>query len=285
MINYLLAIILLASVFYLSFGTTLFLGQSRLIYFPEKKMILTPRALGLTFDKVNFPAEDGTMLTGWFIPAEKRRGVVLFCHGNAGNISHRLQTIKVFHDLGFATFIFDYRGYGQSQGAPDEDGTYQDAAGAWQFLRKTKKIKPEHIIVFGRSLGGAIGAWICNKYQPAACIIESSFTSVRAIAGDLFPFLPTDLLCRYKYDTIKMVRQIKSPILIVHSPNDNIIPFSHGLRLFAAARQPKRFLKIQGSHNLAPDDFSKSYRQGLDRFLLMSTVPPEGRRTPHATSK
>lgn len=275
MANYLLAIILLVSVFYLSFGATLFLGQSRLVYYPEKEIIITPRALGLAFDQISFPAQDGVKLTGWFVPAEKSRGVILICHGNGGNISHRLQTIKVFHDLDFDSFIFDYRGYGQSHGVPSEEGTYHDAEGAWRFLTETRNIDNNRIIVFGRSLGGAVGAWLSRKYRPAACIIESGFTSARDIGATLFPYLPIRMLCRFKYQTIDLIRQIKSPVLIIHSPGDDIIPFRHGLRLFAAANPPKKFLEISGNHNLTAAGFSKHYQQGLKRFLNTHSQPPE----------
>ena len=241
--------------------------QSSFVYFPEREVSATPGNLGLRFEDVTFESGDGVMLTGWFIPADRGRGVILFCHGNAGNISHRLESIHIFNRLGFATFIFDYRGYGKSGGKPTENGTYLDAESAWNYLVDERGIRAGEITVFGRSVGGAIASWLAAGKNPAALIVESAFTSVRDIAGDLYPYLPVRLLSRIKYSTIEYIKDVDSPILVVHSRDDEIIPFSHGERLFDAAGENAEFLVIRGGHNDGFIESGSLYMDGLDRFL------------------
>jgi fermentation-respiration switch protein FrsA (DUF1100 family) len=246
MIWTILAIIL---ILYLGLALLLFLFQHSLIYFPTRAVTATPAAIGLAYDEVRFHAEDGIELAGWFVPAPNAATTLLFFHGNAGNISHRLASIELFHRLGLNVFIFDYRGYGQSQGSPTETGTYRDAAAAWRYLVEDKQIPPGRIIFFGRSLGGSVAAWLAERQPPQALILESTFTSIPDMAARQFPFLPVRLLARARYDTLARIPNITAPVLIIHSPADEIIPYSHSRRLFEAARQPKAFLELTGSHN------------------------------------
>jgi len=245
----LLSIVRVLVAAYVGFAVILMVFQSRFIYFPERGIYVTPDEIGLSYEPVRFEASDGVELAGWWIPAEQSRGVVLFCHGNAGNISHRLESIQVFHRLGLDTFIFDYRGYGQSEGRTTERGTYRDAEAAWRYLVEDRQIDPAKIVVFGRSLGGTIAAWLAQDHPPKALILESTFTSVRDIAAQLYPYLPVRLMSRFKYSAIDYIRRVNCPVLIVHSRDDEMIPFSHGQRLFEAANEPKEFLQIRGSHN------------------------------------
>ncbi len=252
---------------YLGFCAILWGCQSRFVYFPQKQLDGSPEELGLSHEEVFFSAADGVELHGWFVPAKSPRGAVLFCHGNAGNISHRLESLYMFNRLGLSTFIFDYRGYGKSQGKPSEKGTYLDAAAAWKYLTEKQQIPPGKIIVFGRSLGGSIAAHLCRTHTPGALIMESTFTSAADMAAEIYPFLPARLLCRFDYSSLDYAQQVKCPLLIVHSRNDEIIPFSHGRKIFEAAGEPKEFLEIAGSHN---DGFLVStgvYEQGLDKFI------------------
>lgn len=260
------SILLLVVGLYLGITALLFFFQNRLIYFPLRHLALTPAAKGLTYETVRFEAADGVKLTGWFVPAEPARGTVLFFHGNAGNISHRLESIEVFHRLGLNTFIIDYRGYGQSEGSPSEQGTYLDAEAAWRYLIDEREISPDKIIFFGRSLGGGVAAWLAEKHPPALLILESTFTSVPDLAAQLYPFLPVRLLARVHYNTLERLSQIKAPILIGHSLDDKVIPYNHGRRLFAAAPEPKGFLELHGRHN---DGFmvSRNYESSLEAFI------------------
>jgi uncharacterized protein len=276
MANNFFSLLLIGGILYLCFGAMLFFNQSRMVYFPENEIITTPGEIGLAYEDVRFRAEDAILLAGWFIKNEQDKGTILFCHGNAGNISHRLASIEIFHRLGYSIFIFDYRGYGESQGKPTEKGTYLDAEAAWKYLTQEKHLMPSDIIIFGRSLGGAVGAWLADKKNPAACILESVFTSAKDMASAIYPFMPASLICRFDYNTLKAVKKINAPLLIIHSPDDEIVPFSHGRRLFDAAREPKAFLKLSGDHNSGFMISGMHYKNGLRDFLesLQTTSSP-----------
>lgn len=261
------SIVGIIAVFYLGLSLLLFLFQSRFIYFPLKHIEATPATIGLTYETVQFEADDGVKLSGWFIPAEGANRVVLFFHGNAGNISHRLESIGLFHRLGLSIFIIDYRGYGQSGGSPSENGTYYDAKAAWRYLTEEREIEPEHIIIFGRSLGGAVATWLAHHHPPKALIIESTFTSVPDMGARQYPFLPIKLLARIQYNSLERMSLINVPILIVHSPDDEIIPYSHGQQLFQAANEPKAFLQLSGGHNEGFIISGQHYEEGLKSFI------------------
>jgi len=258
---------------YIIFTGFLFVFQSRYVYYPERVLLADPSSVGLDFEGVHFEAADGEKLSGWFIPSDSARGVILFCHGNAGNISHRLESIQIFHRLGLAVFIFDYRGYGQSEGRPTEQGTYKDAEAAWRYLIETRQVDPSQVIVFGRSLGGAVASWLAQSHRPGALILESTFTSIPDIAATLYPYLPVRFLLRFQYDTAEYLGGIDCPVLIVHSRDDEIMPFSHGRQLFEMAREPKEFLEIYGTHNEGFITSGKHYEQGLNAFILEHVEP------------
>ena len=260
----------MVSIFLAVYGIMiLFLGlfQSRFVFIPFSRIESTPDQWGLPYEDINFTTSDGVSLSGWFIPAPGSDKTLLFCHGNAGNISYRRLSIEIFHRLGLNVFIFDYRGYGQSHGKPTEKGTYLDAQAAWDLLVNQRKIAPHRIIVFGRSLGAAVAANLAQRHPPAILILESAFTSAPDAAAELYPFLPVRLLARFKYPTRDLVEQINVPVLIIHSKNDRTIPFKHGRSLFDAANEPKSFIELQGSHN---DGFYLSqdlYTQNLKSFI------------------
>lgn len=255
------------------FIAQLYFSQSRYIYFPDRSLLADPSSIGLQFESVYFEAADGIKLSGWFIPSDSARGVLLFCHGNAGNISHRLESIQIFHQLGLDVFIFDYRGYGQSEGKPTETGTYQDAAAAWRYLVEERKLASTDIVVFGRSLGGAIASWLAQQHTPRALIVESSFTSIPDIAATLYRYLPVRQLLRFDYNTAEYLSRVNCPVLVVHSRNDEMMPFSHGQRLFEVAGEPKQFLEISGTHNEGFLMSGERYEQGLDVFISEYVEP------------
>ena len=245
-------------------------SQSRLIYFPDmpsRELAGTPKQIGLDFESVEFGTDDGVRLHGWFVPAAEPGGTLLFFHGNAGNISHRLDSLRIFHDLGLSTLILDYRGYGQSAGTPSEEGTYRDAEAALRYLQSQRGVAANDVIVFGRSLGAAIAAHLASRHQVRALILESAFTSVPEMAATLYPFLPTSWLVRFSYATKDYVANRSCPLLVIHSRDDEIVPFEQGQALFAAANPPKRFLELRGGHN---DGFLASrgvYVKTLEEFL------------------
>ena len=242
--------------------------QKRMIFFPYKEIVSTPADMNIAFEDINFKSQDGTNLNGWFVPAENAEYTVLFCHGNGGNISHRLDTISLFNKLGLNFFIFDYRAYGKSEGSISEQGLYEDVAAAWNYLTETKKIAPEKIIILGRSLGGAIAAQAAAKHSPGGLILESAFTSMPEIAGEKMPFLPVEWMLNYKLPTIKNLARVKCPVLIIASPDDSIIPFSHGKKLFAKAPEPKTFVELSGDHDDCYFLCRTKYVAALTKFLF-----------------
>lgn len=248
----------------------MFVFQERLVYFPSRVLEATPADVGLEYREVRFKAADGVALHGWYAPAENPRGAALFCHGNAGNISHRLDTLRLAHGLGLDIFIFDYRGYGLSEGRPTEQGTYADVQGAWDWLTGPAGADPARVALWGRSLGGAVAAHLAARLpqgQPAGLILESSFTSIPDMGAAIYPFLPVRLIARMRYPAEEDLAKVHCPVLVAHSPDDEIAPFRFGERLFAAAPQPKRFLRLRGDHNAGWLLTGREYVQALDAFL------------------
>lgn len=260
------AVLLIA---YCGFGLMLYLRQARILYMPVRDVSYTPDELGLEFEEVVFKTEDGLQLAGWYIPAENSSFTVLFCHGNGGNITHRLDSINLFYSLGLNCFIFDYRGYGNSQGRPTEEGTYLDAAAAYKWLTEEKKVSPGSIIAFGRSLGGSVAAQLASKVEIGSLIIESAFTSYAEMGKRFYPYMPVRWFARFGYETIHYVRDVRCPVMIIHSRNDEVIPFEFGLELYEAANEPKEFVEIFGSHN---DGFlvsSETYKNAWRNWLKL----------------
>jgi len=240
---------------YAGFAALLFLFQDTLAYYPQigREIHSTPREHGMGYEALTLATPDGEKLDAWFVPAPsvqtEAHGIVLFLHGNAGNIAQRMDSIAMFHRLGYSVLIFDYRGYGRSSGKPSEAGLYQDAETAWAHLTRQRGIEPARIVLFGESLGGALAARLAAQEQPGALVLSSVFTSVPDLAADLYPWLPARWLARMRYDTREALTQTRSPVLIAHSPDDEIVPFRHGQRLFKTAAEPKAFLKLAGGHN------------------------------------
>lgn len=247
-----------------------YLTQARLLYLPNlpsREVAATPAAVGLPFERVTLRTTDEIELDAWYIPAESARGALLFCHGNAGNIGHRLDSLEVFHRLGLAVLIFDYRGYGRSGGTPSEAGTYRDAEAAWRHLVEARGFAPERVVLFGRSLGGAVAAELTTRHRPGVLILESTFTSVPDMAAAAYPFLPGRWLSRFRYNAREAVGRAPAPVLVIHSPEDEIVPYRHGRALYDAARNPKAFLEIHGGHNEGFLESGERYREGIARFL------------------
>lgn len=254
---------------YVGLALVLYLFQTRLVFYPEtgREIIATPGQAGLPYEDLRLTTADGIVLHGWYVPAAQARGTVLFLHGNAGNISHRIDTLQMLHRLGYSTLIFDYRGYGNSGGTPSERGTYRDAEAAWRYLTEQRHVPSCRIVLFGESLGGAVGAWLAARQKPAALVIASGFTSVPDLARHFYPYLPVRWLARLRYDTRESLRAVAAPVLIAHSPEDEIIPFGHGSALFAAANPPKRFLELAGGHNDGFIFMRESWIKTLGDFL------------------
>ena len=244
------------------------------IYFPEKDLVADPAQVGLSFEEVYFVTSDGVRLHGWFVPG--RRDVTwLWFHGNAGNISHRLENLKLLHEeLGVNLFIFDYRGYGASEGRPSEEGTYLDAEAALAYLQSRSDISPEHIVYFGRSLGAAVAVELALRSPPGGLILESPVPSIRYMARRTYGFLPVWLLVRTRYDTLGKMPEVDVPTIVLHGDRDDIVPIDAGRKVFAAAREPQEFYVIRGAgHNDTYVVGGEAYFDALRRF--MQQLAPE----------
>jgi len=292
--------------------------EPRTLYYPDRTLIAKPNIYRMAYEDVHLVAADGTKIHGWYIPvyssvgapglqgardrqrsesespAPLRRGpdapTLLFCHGNAGNISHRLDKLAKFNTLGLNVLIFDYRGFGQSNGHPSELGTYQDAEAAYQWLVKREALSVKrdpalslhaprstsNIIFYGESLGCAVAVEMAIRHSDAAgLILESPFTSTAAMAKRIFPWLPVKWIVRYRYDNLSKIPKITMPLLILHSPQDEIVPFEMGKQLFASAPQPKQFVELVGGHNEGYELSGGRYLNAVASFLIrIAATPP-----------
>ncbi|MDW8465753.1 MAG: alpha/beta fold hydrolase [Chloroherpetonaceae bacterium] len=235
------------------------------IYAPQKSLVTTSAEHGLEFESIYFVASDGVKLHGWWVPVPHARATVLLCHGNSGNVSYQLDQIKAFHQLSLHVFTFDYRGFGQSDGQPSEDGLYRDGKAAWSYLVEQKHILPEHIIIFGHSLGGGVAAWLSKEVKAGAVILQATFTTMKQIAKCFYPYFPLRKIMRSRYDNLAHIAQANCPVLVIHSPDDEVVPFEHGKRVFEAAKSPKEFLQVRYGHDDAIH--SPNYLSGIKAFL------------------
>jgi len=241
--------------------------QSRLVFLPTSKLIATPADQGLAYEDVTIRTADSEQLHGWFVPHPTATGTVLFLHGNAGNISDRPVTLARLHELRLNVLMLDYRGYGLSSGRPSVPGTFTDASAAWRYLTIDRGKQPSDIILYGRSLGGAVAIELASRVRPRAVIIESSFSSLGAMAAEIYPYLPIRVLLRHEYPSSETIKRLTAPVFIAHSEDDELIPFHHGQRLLDNAPMPKRFYRLRGSHNQAFVQSGAPYYRALGEFI------------------
>ena len=270
----LLAIIAIPCVFLLVLNVSMFLRQPAMTFFPARELVATPTDWGLEYTDVYLRTEDAVNVHGWYIPKPGADRALLFLHGNGGNISHRGDSIEIFHRLGFHVLIIDYRGYGLSAGHPGEAGLYRDAAAAWNYLRETAGIPAQNIVIFGRSLGGAVAAQLAAEVDAGALILESTFSSARDFAAQVFPVLSRVLYLRYGFDTVARLQRVDYPVLVLHSPDDDIIPFALGRKVYDAAQGTKHFVTLRGDHNsgflMSQPGYEAELRLFIDRHLQRS---------------
>jgi fermentation-respiration switch protein FrsA (DUF1100 family) len=223
-----------------------------LLYFPAARLDGTPRDAGLEYRDLEIATGDGQRLHGWWIPRRggaPALGHVLHFHGNAGNISHRLDEAAVLSAAGLDVLLFDYRGYGRSTGSPGEGGTYQDARAAREALLRQPGVDPARILYLGESLGGAVAVELAGAAPPRGLVLRSTFTSVRDMARLHYPIVPAAVVVD-AYPTLSRLRELRVPLLVIHGDRDDIVPLSHGEALLAAAREPKRLEIVRGAgHN------------------------------------
>lgn len=252
--------------------------ERRMIFHPSTTIERTPRHAGLEYEDLFFNAADGVRLNGWFIPHREARSTLVWFHGNAGNIGHRVDNIKLLHDrVKVNIFIFDYRGYGRSEGAPSEAGTYLDGEAVLALMgKKLGEDGARRIVLFGRSLGAAVATEMATRFPPQSLILESPFVSIAAMARLYFPLLPIGPLLLTRYDVEATIQKVKVPVLVLHGDRDTVVPFEHGKQVFAAAPEPKTFFTIAGAdHNDTYVIGGEAYVQTLKEFIESA-----GKKTP-----
>lgn len=224
--------------------------EDKFIYYPDATIERGPGDIGLAFDEIFFASTDGVRLHGWFVPYPEAETTLLWFHGNAGNISHRLENLRLIHDkMQLNVFIFDYRGYGRSAGRASEEGTYRDGEAAVRYLHSRKDVDPKKIVFFGRSLGAAVATDLAAREECLALILESPFASVREMARVAFPFFPIGRFLSTRYDVVEKIKNVRHPLLVLHGDRDEVIPYAQGRKVFEAAQEPKEFYTIFGAHH------------------------------------
>jgi fermentation-respiration switch protein FrsA (DUF1100 family) len=255
------------------------MSEKGIVFFPESYLEATPKDYRLNdYEDVFFPAEDGTRLHGWFVNAPDKRAVLLWFHGNAGNISHRLHNLKKLHDaLQIPIFIFDYREYGQSEGEISKAGTFSDAWGAFRYLVDEKGCDASSVLLFGRSLGTALAVDIASRENCLGVILESAFTSTDEIMQRYFPFFKPPATSAVKYDSLSLIDKINAPLLFIHGQFDQTIPISMARRLFEKAHTAKEFYEIpRADHNDTYLVGGHEYFAVWQNFLIKCLKPETG---------
>ncbi len=267
-----LRLLAVAAICYFVILLVLRLSESRMLYVPggSRTLLAPPAELDLGVRRVTVTTSDGLRLVSWTMPVTEGPGYwLLICHGNGGNISEagRPYHYAGLRALGLSLFAFDYRGYGESEGAPSEDGLYRDADAAYRYLRDTLGVPPERIVVFGHSLGSAVAVELATRMPAAGLILDGALTSVVDRAQELFPYAPVRWIAASRYPSIERVGQLTLPKLFLHARGDEVIPIAHGRRLYQAAAPPKRFVELEGTHGDAFDADSAAYFGAIGRFV------------------
>ena len=244
-----------------------YLRQDGIVFTPSRALVATPRKYGLAFEDLWLTAADGTRVHAWYVAGTPGGREVLLLHGNGGNISHYLRTMLALHRQGHGVLAVDYRGYGRSEGRPSEEGAYQDAAAAFDHLLLTRRVPADHIVVYGRSLGGAVATWLAAHRAPGGLVLESTFTRLTDVGQARYPWLPVTLLSRNRFDSLAQIRRVRCPILISHGRNDTVVPARFGRALAAAAGPRARFISLPGDHSDAFLRGGADYLEDLRRFI------------------
>jgi hypothetical protein len=265
---------LLGALATLAFFLAVHAFEAKLVYFPGPRPVATPADFGLAYRDVRLVTDDGVELAAWWIPGpEGARGAVCVSHGNAGSIEGRIPLAQVFHEQGFGVLLYDYRGYGASAGSPSEEGTYRDACAALDWLAREGRFAPERVVAYGESLGGCVAVELARRRRVGALFVEATFTSLPDLGARLYPYLPVRLLASIHYASLAKIAALEVPVLVAHSPEDEIVPYELGRALFEAAREPKRFLTTAGGHNAGGFTERQSWRDEVGAFLREALSP------------
>ena len=245
----------------------LYFNQTNHVFHPEKEWETTPAASGLPFEDLTLTAADGVKLSAWYVPVKDAKGTALILHGNARNMGSDMDVIEMFPAMGWNVLILDYRGFGKSQGVPTEEGTYLDAQAAWDWLVKVRGESPERIVIVGRSLGAAIAAHLASRNPAGGLMLEAAFTTLTEVGQERYPLFPVKLLSKFRYETRSYLKETVCPVLIIHSRDDEIIPFHHAEALYAAAPGKKTLVEIGGPHRGGYQPTRGIYLRGVEEFL------------------
>jgi fermentation-respiration switch protein FrsA (DUF1100 family) len=264
----------LAAVAGLGFFGMLKIFEHSQVYHPDRVLIDSPARWRHPFEEVHFPAPDGVKLHGWYFPGSNAPAgpVILFCHGNGGNISHRLDAASALLGTGASVFLFDYRGYGRSTGRPSEQGTYRDAHAAYDWLLNRGHAAAQ-VMAFGESLGGGVASELAATRTVGGLVLQSTFTSIIDVGAELFPWLPVKWLGSIQYNTLGRLPVIRAPVLVMHSRKDGLVGYRHAEKNFAAANEPKRLVDLRGGHNESLLD-RQAYINGVIWLLEAAAVRP-----------
>ena len=236
------------------------------VFYPARPLAGDPADIGLPFEDVYLTTADHVRIHGWLVRSPDAKATLIYLHGNAGNIGDRVEKVGLFHQIDLNVLIIDYRGYGKSQGRPTEQGIYADALSAYDYLKGRPDLKDQKVIVYGSSIGGAVAVDLASKKDIDGLIIDSSFTSAADMAKTIYPFLPAFLL-KTKLDSINKIGKISVPKLFLHSPEDEVVPYALGRKLYDAAPEPKRFFEIIGGHNEGHLHDEDKIQNGIAKFL------------------
>jgi fermentation-respiration switch protein FrsA (DUF1100 family) len=243
--------------------------EHRFLFFPESHIYYTPDQFGLMYEDIFYQTEDGETINAWYVPTSPDAPVVIFCHGNAGNISHRLPNIRLLSSWGVSTFIFDYRGFGQSTGEITEEGMYLDALGAYRFLTEDRGIDSERLVPFGRSMGGPVAVDLAARIDPPCLVVESTFTRLSELVKSVYPDMGLETQLTMEFNAEEKIEKVGCPVLFIHGDMDDIVDYRLGRALFEKAGEPKRFYTISGAmHNDTFDVGGEEYFSTLAGFVM-----------------
>lgn len=227
----------------------MYIFQNNLLFMPVSEIVQTPESVGIEAEDFWVDTDDGVRVHGWYFPKENAEFVIVLSHGNAGNISYRIDIARSLLNTGAAVLMYDYRGYGKSEGSPSEEGFYSDIDAVIQGLMNQKGYAENRIVMYGRSLGGAVAAYAATEYSLGGLVLDSAFRNLRAMVRDVYPFVPARL-AKYEFPTERYVQTERNyPVMIMHSPNDEIVGFHHGEHLYRILEEPKKFVELRGGHN------------------------------------
>lgn len=272
--KYLIYLLEICATVYILAGLGLLLAQRRIVFVPCKPIVATPADYGLAYESVTIPIHSEESIHGWWVPAEAENApVLLYLHGNGGNVSSNLPRVQRYRAVGFSVFLIDYRGYGLSEGRfPSEQRVYEDAETAWRYLVEQREIDPQQLYVFGHSLGGAIALELATRQpQIPGLVVEGTFTSIRDMAVEEkgYGWLPVNWLLTQRFNSMKKVSSLQTPIFFIHGTDDRVVPAYMSERLYQAASGRKALWLVEmARHNDVATVAGTAYEKRIWQFLV-----------------